>query len=192
MSDTFQEQPLPQQSEVEGWVSVQHGGHFPPILRMDRDAKLVIDTDEYKIFDIQHENELGNVLWTHVDVILHPHKHSYWLTHGVHMKYKVNEGEIMLMANDKGEVLHENDTVTIPANVRHSVFNTRDNKDANYTIETPAKLDLRAHLGVSMDQPQPKQEVVKKVPSHMPSTPLVGVDPMIPRAPFVPGAKTVP
>ena len=159
---------------------------------MDRDAKLVIDTDEYKIFDIQHENELGNVLWTHVDVILHPHKHSYWLTHGVHMKYKVNEGEIMLMANDKGEVLHENDTVTIPANVRHSVFNTRDNKDANYTIETPAKLDLRAHLGVSMDQPQPKQEVVKKVPSHMPSTPLVGVDPMIPRAPFVPGAKTVP
>jgi len=180
--------PEPIQSEIETKASgvMAPTEQYPGIYRLDN-AKYLTETDEYRINDIHYEAEHGWIYWTTVDVTLKPKRQSYYFQFSVHMHYTVTKGTVLCVIGTRSEHLHENDMISVPAGRHHMMVNIREDSESSYTIQVPAKLDLREYLGVSEPRERPVQQRPRPAPPpHMPQvTPI-----HIPAPPF-PGAKVV-
>jgi mannose-6-phosphate isomerase-like protein (cupin superfamily) len=123
-----------------------------PNVYTEAGSQEVIDTDDYKIFDLHYENELGHCLWTTIYITLKPWKHTYYFQFGINMHYQVTDGEIWFMIGTTGKVLtgKTKQMVVIPAGKHHMLMNQRQDKESYCTVQVPARLDLRQYLGIVM------------------------------------------
>jgi hypothetical protein len=123
---------------------------FPGIYN-EANAKSVIETDDYKIFDVHYENELGHTLWTTVYITLKPWKQSYYFAFGVNMQYHVTGGNILFIIGTTGHVLRGEfkEMMCVPSGKNHLLWNQRQDKESYCTLQVPARLDLREYLGVA-------------------------------------------
>ena len=189
-----QQQPLkPEviQSEIETKASgvMAPTEQYPGIYRLN-EAKYLTETDEYRINDIHYETEHNWIYWTTVDVTLKPKRQSYYFQFSVHMHYTVTKGTVLCVIGTRSEHLHEHDMIAVPAGRHHMMVNIREDSESSYTIQVPAKLDLREYLGVAFQEPRERKEPVKRAYQPAPAPPPYVPPVVIPGPPF-PGAKVV-
>jgi hypothetical protein len=152
----IKKKPEEQQGEIESEPVIRFQEQEYPEIHSFEDAKDVIDTPDYKILDVKYENTLGWTLWTTIYMTLKADRHSYHVSNpNVHMKYSVTQGQVWLLVGVEGKVLHTGESEVVPAGHGHILLN-RWEEEAHYTIDVPAKMDLREYLGLAM----PESEMV--------------------------------
>lgn len=141
--------PSEQQEEIDSEVSIKPEKDFPAVHSLEH-AEIVCDTEDYRILDVAFENTLGWTLWTTVWVTLKPGRFTFHFANKhVNMKYSVTQGNIWALVGTTGHILQAGDMLTVPRGAGHMLLNRWDSP-ALYTIDVPARMDLRKYLGTSM------------------------------------------